>query len=318
MATVGLVAAVVTSLVVCAITLVVGRRLGLVDRPDDELKPHSRPVVALGGLGVLTGVHVGLAVAGAFDVALLAATLVVWAMGLVDDLFGLSPAIRIAGATVAGVLLVLLSGLSDDPVLAVMWVAATVVVINAVNLLDGLDGLASSVAMVSLAGLWWFGVTQGTVGPHFYVVSIGAILGFVYWNLPPARMFLGDNGAYVIGVTLTWAALEASPDGTAGLVGIAIIGVPILDMCVTILRRLISRTVLVSGDRDHTYDLLVRSGIGVGTVDGVYALGQAVWATSAVVVSILLGDRAAVVITATAGLVLVLLVAFRMRPRQAA
>ncbi len=313
MAFVGAGTALVVAAVVCAVAFVAGRRLNMLDVPDDELKPHGRAVVPLGGVGVFAGLHVGLWVAGAFDLALLVATTLVWILGLVDDLFGLAPVTRLLGTATAGLALGLMSELFDRPQLLVLWMVATVVVVNAVNLLDGMDGLVASVSIFSVAGLWWFGVAQGTVGPHFYWVTIGAIGGFLAWNFRPARMFLGDNGAYVVGVALTWLALRASPDGTAGLVAVAIIGVPILDMSITVLRRLLARQPLFSGDRDHTYDRLARSGMAVGLIVLVYVVVQAVWGAAFNVISLGFGDLGAAAVAALLSAALVSITAFRQR-----
>lgn len=313
MAFIGSLAAVVTCAVVCWIMFVVGPKLGIVDAPDDDLKPHGRPVVPLGGVGVFAGLHVGLWTAGAFDSALLVATALIWVLGFIDDVMGLHPVVRLMGATAAGLVLAMMLGLSDRPEVLVLWTVATVVVVNAVNLLDGMDGLAGSVSIFSVASLWWFGFAQGAVGPHFYVVTIGAIGGFLVWNLRPARMFLGDNGAYVVAVALTWLALRASPDGTAGLVALAIIGVPILDMSVTVLRRLLGRQPLFSGDRDHTYDRLEKSGMAVGLIVLAYVGVQMFWGAALNLVSLAFADLGAAVIAAIAGAALVSTLAFRQR-----
>ena len=311
MALIGLAAALAVSLIACGVVFILGPRLGILDLPDEELKTHTRPIVPLGGVGVILGLHVGLWAAGVFDAGLLVSTLVVWMIGLADDLRGLSPGVRLLGCAVAGLTLALMSDVPGGMPHVLILTVATVVVVNAVNLIDGIDGLAGTVAVASLSALWWFGTVQGAVGPDIFVVSIGAILGFLYWNLHPARMFLGDNGAYVIGVTLTWAALRASPDTTAGVVGLAIIGVPILDMAVTVARRMISRRGVVSGDRDHTYDRLVRSGISVGVVVSIYVLAEAVWATIIVSTSILAGDLVAILAAVVLGSALVLTAAIR-------
>lgn len=313
MAFIGPVAALLTCAVTCWVLFVLGPKLGIVDAPDDDLKPHERPVVPLGGAGVFAGLHVGLWTAGVFDSALLVATALIWVVGLVDDIVGLSPVVRLIGTTVAGLALATMSGLSDRPEILILWVVATVVVVNAVNLLDGMDGLVSSVSIFSVVGLWWFGIAQGTAGPHIYLVTIGAIVGFLVWNFRPARMFLGDNGAYVVGVVLTWLALQASPDGMAGLVALAIIGVPILDMSITVLRRLLARQPLFSGDRDHTYDTLEKSGMAVGLVVLAYVGVQILWGTALNLVSLAFADLGAAVIAATAGAALVSTLAFRQR-----
>lgn len=316
MAFIAAVAALVTCALVCWVLFVLGPKLGVVDVPDDDLKPHERPVVPLGGAGVFAGLHVGLWTAGVFDSALFVATALIWGLGLVDDVVGLSPAVRLLGATAAGLALTVMSGLSDRPEILVLWVVATVVVVNAVNLLDGMDGLVGSVSIFSVAGLWWFGVAQGTAGAHIYLVTIGAVVGFLLWNFRPARMFLGDNGAYVVGVVLTWLALQASPDGMAGLVALAIIGVPILDMSTTVLRRLLARQTLFSGDRDHTYDRLERSGMAVGLIVLAYVVVQVLWGATLNLVSLAFADLGAAVVAAIAGAALVVALAFRQRSGQ--
>lgn len=311
MALIGLATALAVSLIACGVVLILGPRLGILDLPDEELKTHTRPIVPLGGVGVILGLHLGLWAAGVFDAGLLVSTSIVWILGLADDLRGLSPAVRLLGTAVAGFTLALMSDLPGGTTDVLIWTGATLVVVNAMNLIDGMDGLAGTVTIASLGALWWFGTAQGAVGPDVYVVSIGAVLGFLYWNLPPARIFLGDNGAYVIGVTLTWAALRASPDTTAGLVGLAIIGVPILDMAVTVVRRLISRRGLVSGDREHTYDRLARSGMSEGRVVSIYVLAQAAWAAIIVSTSTLVGDRVAMLVAVVLGSAVVLTAAIR-------
>ncbi|MGH3649398.1 MAG: glycosyltransferase family 4 protein [Acidimicrobiia bacterium] len=314
MAFTGFLAAVAASLFVGGVVYLLGHRIGLVDRPDESLKTHADPVVPLGGAAVLVGLHVGLAVADAFDLALLVATVLVWALGLVDDLRGLAPAVRLVGAGAAGLVLALMSDLPEGFGFILIWTLATVVVVNAVNLLDGIDGLAATVSIVSLGGLWWFGVVQGVVGPHFYLVSIGAVLGFIYWNWHPAQLFLGDNGAYVLGVVLTWAALRASPDGTAGLVALAIIGVPLLDMTVTIARRLLAGERLVGGDRDHSYDRLMRSGMSVQVVVLVFVALQAIWSAALLLASIGGNDLLAVGVAVVLGLIVVGVAVLRRGP----
>ena len=305
--------ALAVSVILGALARLVGPRLGFVDVPDDDLKPHARPVVPLGGLAVLGGLYAGLLSVDGLDQALVAATAVVFVLGLIDDRFGLSPLIRVIGAALAGVLLVTPSSLPTGLFFPVFWALVTVLVVNAVNLLDGLDGLAGSVALASLGALWWFGAAQGVLGPPYYAVSIGAVLGFLVWNWPRARLFLGDNGAYVLGVTLTWAAMKASPDGTASLVAVAIIGVPILELVITITRRLRGRLPLFSGDRDHVYDRLHARGMSVSRVVVLFVVAQVIW-SGALTATALIGDRWSLILAVFLGLGVVW--AFGVRPVQ--
>lgn len=277
MAALGVASAIGLSVAFCGLARFVGLRLEAVDRPDDDLKTHARPVVPLGGAGVIVGVNLGLVAAGEFDPALLLATSMVWVLGLVDDVRGLSPLVRLVGASLAGVSLVTISSVPGGILVGLFWVLATVVMVNAVNLLDGMDGLVAVVSILALSGLGWFAVLQGRSDLQVYLVAAGALVGFLVWNFPPARMFLGDNGAYVVGVMLSWGALHASPEPPGSFVALAIVGVPLLDLAITIGRRLATGHPLFSGDRDHTYDRMHFSGRSVKGVLAVFAAGQLIW-----------------------------------------
>ena len=282
--------ALVVALVAGWIAIVVGRRLGIADVPDDDLKPHQGAPVPLGGAVLLIAAHVGLAVIGIFDVALLAASLLVWVVGMIDDLWGLSSILRLLASISAGVVLVALSERPFDTGEAIFWVVAVAVVVNAVNLLDGLDALVGSVATVAVLGVTWFGFIQGSSGPLAPLVIAGALIGFLYWNRPEAQLFLGDNGAYVLGVFLVWAAMWVSPDRMGGVVAVGLIGVPLLDLGVTVFRRGLSSAPLFSGDRDHTYDRLHWHGMSEGSIALVYSIAQAIWVAIVVAVSFYWGD----------------------------
>lgn len=286
--------AVAVSAAVCGLALLAGRRFGIFDRPDEDLKPHRGLPVPLGGLGVLVAVHVGLAMAGAWDAALFVATVAVWTLGLVDDLIGLPPWVRLLGIALSGVALAVLA---DQPIGLVGGLAAVglvLVTVNAVNLLDGLDGLAAAVSALAAVGLAGFAALQGLADPWSPVILSTALVGFLVWNFPPARMFLGDNGAYVIGVALAWAALRASDgDWQAGLTAAALIGIPLIEMAATIIRRSMRRVALFGGDRDHSYDRLHRGGRSVAGVTAFFVLAQGIWSLLVLALAALTGNQVA-------------------------
>ena len=288
--------------------ITLGARVGFVDRPDDDLKTHQRPVPPLGGVAVFGGLLLGLWVANAFDPALLVAAGLMFVVGLVDDRRGLSPTVRLLAAALSGVLLVAMSDPAGGWSAQWFWVLAVVVVVNAVNLLDGLDGLAGSSALVAVGGLWFYGVGAVNNGPHIYLVTVGALVAFLGHNWPRARIFLGDNGAYVVGVTLVWLALRSSPDRSASLVAVALIGVPLLDLAVTVVRRIVAGRGLTSGDRDHTYDLLAMRGWSVARIDLAFVAVQAAWMTAILALATTVSDLAAAGAAALIGLVLAVLV----------
>lgn len=293
MAALGLALGGVISLAVGGLAILAGRRWGMVDRPDDDLKPHTGEPVPLGGLGLLIGLHVGMGVAGVFDPGLLAATGLIWAVGLVDDLKGLSPAFRLVSTALSGILLVSLTNLPPSGVPDFVWVLAVVVLVNAINLFDGLDALAGSVSLVAVASMAAFALAQGTSAWWPPLVLAAALAGFLVWNRPPARLYLGDNGAYLIGVVLTWAAMQAGTDAASDLVALALVGVPLLDLGVTVFRRLVSGAPIFAGDRDHTYDRLHQSGRSAGVVAMVFASAQMLWSSLLIAISVLVGDVSA-------------------------
>ena len=285
-----------------------GASVGFVDRPDDDLKTHHHPVPPLGGVAVFGGLLAGMAVANAFDAALFVAAGLMFVVGLVDDRRGLSPSVRLLAAALSGAILVALSDPAGGWSAQLFWVLAVVVVVNAVNLLDGLDGLAGSSALAAVGGLWIYGVATVNNGPHIYLVTIGSLIAFLGHNWPKARIFFGDNGAYVVGVTLVWLALRSSPDRSASLVAVALIGVPLLDLAVTVVRRVNSGKRLSSGDRDHSYDLLALRGWAVAQIDMAFVAVQIVWMTGILALATTVSDLAAAAAAALSGLVVAVLV----------
>ena len=284
----GIVLAALVSLSWSAASLWIGPRLGIVDHPDDPtLKAHDRPAVPLGGVGVFAGVHVGLWVEGLFDPGLLAATGLLLVLGLIDDLRRLSPVVRLVGESGAGALLVLMSDLSFfDRGLAFQIVGAALVVVavNAVNLFDGLDGLVGTTAAITGVGMAGLAVQRGLDPGPGWIVAL-AMIGFIVLNWHRARVFLGDNGAYVVGGLLAYGILATGPDGTEFVIGLGLLGVFGLDVIVAVLRRRLNRRPLFEGDRSHIYDQLRDRGLSVPAVAVVAGGAQAV-----VVILVLLVD----------------------------
>lgn len=272
-----------------------GPRWGWVDVPDATLKIHRRPVPPLGGVGVFSGLQVGLAMSGSLRLGLLVSTGLLLAVGLVDDRRGLPPWLRLLAAVAAGWMVGWDAGSGWRE--GLVGAGLAVVVVNAVNLWDGLDGLAGStlgVTGLGLAGLAWLRGGDGVAG----LVLAGALVGFLVWNRPPARIFLGDNGAYVTGITLTWLVMRTASDPLGWAVGSALVGLPLADLAITVVRRSKERRPLFEGDRDHTYDRLARRW-SIPRVVLSFAAFQGVWCGLVVWGAASVGDLP----TAVAGLV---------------
>lgn len=241
------------------------RRLGLatgaVDRGGDRLKIHSKPVPVLGGLAVVAstlGALWGLGPRPA--VAVVGAVVLALGTGLMDDIRSLSPRTRVLLEAAAGVILVA-GGLRLEPLGPFGGAGVVLIVLactNAVNLLDGQDGLAGGLAAIAALGLAALAGPGGAAG--LGLALAGGLAGFLVWNRPPARIFLGDGGAYAVGIIL--AILAARATATGGWHGLLAAGVSLgvfaFELALTIIRRVCSRDPLSGGDRLHSYDVLAR------------------------------------------------------------
>ena len=249
-----------------------GLATGLVDRPpaaepggSDQLKIHTIPIPVLGGLGVVAAVLGALLVTGSGLPALVVAGVVMaTAIGLVDDARPQPASVRLVALAVAGVPIAV--GLPLDrldqlgPAARVGVVVLLVLMANAVNLIDGQDGLAGGLGAIASVGLAAVIAANGA-DPTLALVVAGALVGFLAWNLPPARVFLGNGGAYGLGALLTVLAAQATiGHGWHGLLAAALcLGVFAFELTFTVVRRLLGSQRLATGDRRHSYDLLGRS-----------------------------------------------------------
>lgn len=275
----GAIAAAAVTATVSWLAIRLGPKLGFVDDPDGStLKVHRARAVPLGGVAVLSGLAIGTIIDRSFDPALFGAATSLLILGLIDDRRNLTPRVRMAIEVAVSALYI---GVSADQ-RGATWVLAgfilILVAINAVNLYDGLDGLAGGTGMATAAGLAVLNLSQGSPagGPAFLAIALAVFLGF---NWHPARLFLGDNGAYVVGFLLAAFALQPSAGSTAGLLArSAILGVFLVDLASTVLRRAIGRRPLFAGDRSHTYDRLHDRGWSVPAVSGLSIVTQALWA----------------------------------------
>jgi UDP-GlcNAc:undecaprenyl-phosphate GlcNAc-1-phosphate transferase len=134
-------------------------------------------------------------------------------------------------------------------------------VINSVNYQDGIDGLAGGLAFVSLLGfaiLSFFSGNSFALGAS--VISLGATLAFLFFNFPPAKIFMGDSGSYSLGFILFVLAITFSKSYNiySAIGPIFIIGLPILDGVYTNIRRIFSGKSIFLGDRSHFYDKLLK------------------------------------------------------------
>ncbi|GIW26151.1 glycosyltransferase family 4 protein [Meiothermus sp.] len=246
--------ATLTSYLLVGLSIPLARTLGIVDRPG-AIKIHTRPTPRFGGVGIVASV----ALWGYFTQALtgwaLLGLLVIALTGALDDRFGLSPRLRLLAELLAGLAL----GWHFWGLLGwvglVLALALVPVMSNAVNLIDGMNGLASGSALISVVGLAV--LLWGSSEIPLTLALAGSLLGFLLWNFPQARTFMGDSGSLSVGYLLALLWLTAAAQSwTAFLAAGVMLSFPLYDMAAGIIRRWRRGKPIFDGDRDHTYDRL--------------------------------------------------------------
>ena len=260
------------SLAGVALMLWLAPLLGLVDRPNAR-SLHVKPTPRGGGGGVLAGIAGGWLAATLVGYALPQAGWIVAGLGilalvsLLDDRYGLAAGWRFASHLVASVLVVL-AGLGLTvlvmPGLAVgLPVSVGVVLtllgvgwcINLFNFMDGMDGLAAGMAVIGFGALATLGVLAGHADFALAALAVSAAAaGFLCFNFPPARIFLGDVGSVPLGFLMAVFMLWLQTDDIAPLwVGLLAFAPFVLDASVTLLRRLWRREAVWQAHRSHYY-----------------------------------------------------------------
>jgi UDP-N-acetylmuramyl pentapeptide phosphotransferase/UDP-N-acetylglucosamine-1-phosphate transferase len=267
------------TLALTPLAMVVATRTGIMDRPG-ELKEQTRPVPYLGGVAVLAGVLVAvLTDQPSLAVPLVAAT----ALGVADDRFDLPPAVRIVGELAVGAAVVVTCPVHlPGVVAAVAIVAVTLLLVNGVNLLDGLDMLAGGTVAVAAVG---FAVLLLGTGRQLGVALAAALVAFLVFNRPPARIYLGDGGSYLLGTALAVLVAQAwDPiySDTVGYASFALVALPAAEVAFAVVRRLRGRRSVLAGDRGHPYDRLVARGWSRPSASTAYIAAQGILTVGAV------------------------------------
>ncbi len=266
-------------------------RVGAMDQPK-PLSIHSTPTPRTGGLAVLAGflVALGLALVAVpglsveDKVTLLGisvACVAVAAIGLLDDMGRIPTWVEVSALLVPATLVVLLGLRVGFAPLAYVSVPLTLFYLvggcSSINLLDGMNGMAGGVAGIASSFFAYLCLGRGdTLGTVLSLALLGAVVGFLPFNFPRATIFLGDNGSLFVGFLLAILAARSSsqPYHFGSLAGpVLVLVVPVGDTFLAIMRRVLNRGQVLSGDRRHVYDLLRARGLGdVKTVLALWSL----------------------------------------------
>jgi UDP-GlcNAc:undecaprenyl-phosphate GlcNAc-1-phosphate transferase len=280
------------ALVVTPATAALARRFGVVDTPGPR-RVHAHPVPRLGGIALVLAVSGALLLTPIFGVRaipllersgwhlawLCGGALLIVAAGVLDDVRGLAPVPKLAVQVLAaGVALAGgygLRGITNPfggyvefgavgTVLTLVWI---VTITNAFNLIDGLDGLAAGVALIASATLFAVALVSGRPDAAcLWATLAGALAGFLCYNFGPASIFLGDSGSLLLGYLLGVLSLQSLQKGATAfivLVPILALGLPLMEVALTVVRRTVGSGAasVFDADDEHIHHRLVGRGM---------------------------------------------------------
>ncbi len=258
-------------------------KVNAVDIPKDKRRMHKRPIPLMGGIAIYLGFIVGVAcftqIIENEILGVLLGSFVIVVIGALDDLYDLSPIVKLIGQLLAaaipiyfGVRIRIFSQpfmLGDTRLdLSMLSIPATfiwiIIMTNAINLIDGLDGLAGTVSGICAIALLFLCVVSGNTMIAAPLAAVaGGCFGFLPYNRHPAKIFMGDSGALFLGYilsTLSVTGLFREYSIATYIVPIIVLGVPIFDTSFAILRRMLSREGIMHADRGHLHHRLIDMG----------------------------------------------------------
>ena len=256
-------------------------KVGAVDAPNMERKIQKEPVPYLGGVAIVFGVFVAtystVLIEGK-DIALASTVLIpavaMAAMGLADDLRGLKPWPRLIAQSAVGIIVAGILIATDtigtpsnifaiDAFVTTLWIVG---VCNSINFFDNLDGGAAGTVVVISFFTFLIAYDRGQLMiSALSIVTAGATAGFLIWNRPPAKIYMGDAGALFLGIIVAVLTIRLNPDIHPSWKSLSIplflMAVPLLDTSVAVTSRLSRGISPFTGGRDHLSHRLMRKGL---------------------------------------------------------
>ena len=262
-------------------------RLRLIDLAG-ERSSHKGSVPVFGGIAIFAGVMLSLLFWGEISNIqfILTSLLIVFFMGVIDDLIGLNPTRKLIGQTIAVLFIIYFQELRIDNMHGVLGIYelseitstlftlfVVIVITNSFNLIDGVDGLAAGIGIISSIG---FGSIAYVMGQYdFTMIAFtltGALLSFMRYNCHPARIFMGDTGSMVAGMILSVLAINTIQEGLVTeviyfpnkgpLIAIVLLAIPLFDSLRVFLNRIRKGKGPLSAGKDHFHHALLELGYG--------------------------------------------------------
>jgi UDP-GlcNAc:undecaprenyl-phosphate GlcNAc-1-phosphate transferase len=254
--------------------------VGLVDTPGGR-KTHEKSTPIVGGIAMYLGLLFGgisLGILPSISWLLLGSSLLI-VIGVIDDRFNLSPAVRLIAQTSVALMMIFLANLQItslgsplffDWALGVFSVPFTILItltmINAFNVLDGIDGLSGGVTFIVLGFMAFLSIDSTTL--NLTLLLMTTIFGFLLCNTPSninrkAKCFMGDAGSTFLGFSIIWLGISLSQGESPSMspvTGLWLVAIPIFDFTVSVLRRILSGKSPFAPDRNHLHYILLDAG----------------------------------------------------------
>ena len=285
-------------------------KVGAIDVPKDARRMHKKPIPRLGGLAIYGGFLCSILIFGQLDetqlCVLLGAAIIV-ALGIFDDVLALGAKLKFVVQIVAAAIPVCigdlqiglftnLNPLSDTPFvhLGILAVPVTIIwivgITNAVNLIDGLDGLAVGVSSIAAITMLAVALLTGNMPIAITMAALaGACIGFMPYNLNPAKIFMGDTGSTFLGYMLATVSIMGLFKFYAVIsfaVPFLILGLPIFDTANAIICRVAAGRSPMSPDRGHVHHKLIDMGFNQKQAVAIlYAISATLGLTAVVLTS---------------------------------
>ena len=307
----------ILSFILTPVAKKVAWQIGAIDVPKDERRMHKKPIPRLGGLAVFFGFLVAVVLFVPIDRemrGILIGSLIMVVLGVIDDSISLPALVKFVVQILAAFVVVLhgtkidimsnLNVFSEQTYLnlgawsipiTILWI---VTITNAVNLIDGLDGLSVGVCTIASISLFVITIVVSEYNVAMVMVAvIGACLGFLPYNVNPAKIFVGDTGATFLGFILATMSIQGMFKTYAILsfaAPLLILGLPLFDTMFAIIRRVSHGQSPMHADRGHVHHRLVDMGFSQKQTVLILYLVSVVLGTTAVLLTTSGAERALV------------------------
>lgn len=249
-----------------------------VDKPVSKLKIHKKPIPLSGGISIATSIILFLFLSRTFGfisfdgfvfylLYFLLPALTILFVGVLDDRGLVETKTRIAVQVIFSLFSVSVlfqhlnfDGLLSSVFLIIMAVVFSVGTIAAINMSDGMDGLCGGLFLVTSAGMIFVNKLHSL--DYLIIIILISILGFLFYNFNPAKVFLGNSGSEFLGfliATISIYLFVLNPEPIKIFLIMAMIGLPLIDMTSSVIRRIKNKKGIMSGDRNHIYDQLLKN-----------------------------------------------------------